>query len=57
MRLNPTKKSRQSDLALEKFWVTQCVWLQLCTTVAMITTITNFWKLFYYGVKRDLYEK
>ena len=46
-------KSRKSVLALDKFWVTQCCWLQLCMTVAMGTTITNCWKLFFYGVKRD----
>ena len=45
--------SRQSDLALEKFWVTQYSWLRLCTTVAMGTTISNCWKLFRYGVKRE----
>ena len=50
-------KSRQYYLALEKFWVTQYGWLRLCTTVAMGMTITNFWKLFYYGVKRDHYDK
>ena len=50
-------KSRQSDLALEKFWVTKCGWLQLCTTVAMGVRITNYWKLFRYGVKRDHYNK
>ena len=50
-------KSRQSDLALEKWWVTQCVWLRLCTTVAMGMTITNCWKLFRYGVKREHYDK
>ena len=49
-------KSRQSDLALEKFWVTQCGCLQLCTTFAMGMTITNCWKLFRYGVKRDHYD-
>ena len=50
-------KSRQSDLALEKWWVTQCGWLQLCTTVVMVMTIDNCWKLFRYGVKRYHYEK
>ena len=50
-------KSRQSDLSLEKWWVTQCGWLRLCATVAMGMTITNCWKLFHYGVKRDHYEK
>ena len=46
-------KSRQSDLALEKWWVTQFVWLRLCTTVSMGINITDFWKLFRCGVKRD----
>ena len=46
-------KSRQSDLALEKCWVTECGWIRLCMTVAMGTTITFFWKMFRYGVKRD----
>ena len=50
-------KSRRSDLSLEKFWVAQCVWIRLCTTVDMGMTITNFWKLFHYGVKRDCCEK
>ena len=50
-------KSNQSDLALEKFWVTQCGWLWLYTTVAMGIIITNYWKLFCFGVKRDHYEK
>ena len=50
-------KSRHSDIALEKLWIMQCVWLRLCTTVAMGMTITNFWKLFFYGVKRDQYYK
>ena len=35
------KKSIQYDLSLEKFWVVQCACLLLCTSVAMITTITN----------------
>ena len=39
-------KSRQSDIALEKFWVTQCGWLWLCTTVSMGIVINNCWKLF-----------
>ena len=50
-------KSRQSDLALEKWWVTQCGWLWLFTTVAMGMTITNCWKLFSYVLKRDHYDK
>ena len=51
------KKSCQSDLALENFWVTQCGWLQLCTTVAMGMMLTNCWRLSCYGVKRDHYGK
>ena len=50
-------KSRQSDLALDKWWVNQCDWLWLCMTVYMGMTIHNFWKLFPYGVKRDQYDK
>ena len=51
------KKSRQSDLALEKFWVTQYGWLQLYTSVDMVMNITNLWKTFRYGVKKDHYDK
>ena len=51
------KKCRQSGFALEKFWVTQCGWLWLCTAVSMDMTITNFWKLLCCGVKRYHYEE
>ena len=30
--------------------------MQLCVTVYIGITITKFWKLFFYGVKRDNYE-
>ena len=50
-------KFRQSDIAMEKFMVTQCGWLRLCTTVSMGMTITNCWKLFCYGVKRNHFNK
>ena len=34
------------------------MWLApVCTTVAMGMTITNSWKLFRYGVKREHYDK
>ena len=46
-------KSAQSDLELEKLWVTQCGWIRLCTTIAMGMNITNCWKLFCCGVKID----
>ena len=55
--VNSHKKYRQSDLALKKFWVTQCGWIRLFTAVAMGMTITNFQKIFNYGVKRYHYEK
>ena len=32
-------KYRQTDLALEKYWVTQCGWLRLFTEVYMVMTI------------------
>ena len=35
----------------------QCGWLRLGTTVGMGITITNCWKLFSYGAKRDHYDK
>ena len=47
----------QSDIAMEKFLVTQYGWLRLCTTVSMGMTITNCWKLFCYGVKRNHFNK
>ena len=40
-----------------KLWMTQCGWISLCTTVAIRVTITNIWELFFYGVKRDHYDK
>ena len=36
-------KSRQSDLALENWWVTQCGCMWLCNTVAMGMAINNCW--------------
>ena len=50
-------KSIHSDLELEKWWVTQCGWLRLCMTVAMGINITNCWKLFCCGVKREHHDK
>ena len=34
-------KKRQSDLALDHFWVMQCCWLRLCTNASMGMKITN----------------
>ena len=51
------KKSIQYDLSLEKWCVTQFGLLRLFTTVAMVMNMTNFWKLFSYGVQRDHYHK
>ena len=44
-------KSRHSDLALEKFRVTRFVCLQLFKAVAMVMNVTNFWKLFFVGLR------
>ena len=33
------KKSIEYNLALENYWVTQCGWMWLCTTVDMVMTI------------------
>ena len=46
-------KSRKSDLELEKWWVTQCGWLRLCTAFDMGMNITDYLIFFRYGVKRD----
>ena len=48
-------KSRQSDLALEKFWVMQCDCIGLCPNFAIGMTIDNCRNLFFYGIKRDHY--
>ena len=50
-------KSRHYDLAQEKLWATQCGWIGLCKIVDRGMIITNSWKIFCYGVKRDQYEK
>ena len=50
-------KPRHLNLAMENFWVTQCGWLRLCTTVVMDMKINNCWKLFRYGISRDPYDK
>ena len=51
------KKPSQSDLALEKYWVTQCGEIKLCTAVATEMDINSFYKIFFYGIKRYHYEK
>ena len=56
-KVDSHNKSRQSGLLLDNFWVTHCGWLRSCTAVAMGMTITNFCKIFRYGVKRYHYEK
>ena len=55
--LDSHNKSRQLDIALEKFWLDQCGWLRLFTTVTMWMKITDCWKMFRYVVKRHHYEK
>ena len=44
-------RMRQSDLSLEKYWLTQCVYFRLATTVAFSMGIRD-WKLLYcHGVE------
>ena len=50
------EKSRQSYLALEKYWVTQCGWIWLCTAFDIGMTIPNLWKLLFCGIKIDCDE-
>ena len=49
-------KSMHYDLSLEKLYITQYGLLRLCTTVAMGSTITNWWKIIRYCVKRYNYD-
>ena len=57
IELESQNKSRNYDLALEKFCFTQCGWIRLFTTVSMGMTITNFWKMFRSGVIRYHHDK
>ena len=45
-------KPRQYYLDQEKFRVTQCGWIRSCTIVAIEMSITNCWKLIFYGLKK-----
>ena len=36
------QKSRRSDLALEKYWITKCGWLRLYMPVATVIAIKSF---------------
>ena len=56
-KVDSHNSNRNPDIVLEKLWVTQCGWLRLCTNIAMGMVITNFYKLFRYGVKRDRHDK
>ena len=56
-KLDSHNKSHNLDIVLEKLWVAQFGWLRLCTDIAMGMVITNCWKLFRYGVKRDRHDK
>ena len=50
------KKSRQYDLVLEKYWVNQWGWIQLCTSVDMVMTIKIYGNCFVMGL-RDINMK
>ena len=53
--VEPHNKSIQSDLALGKYWITQCGWIRLCKIVSTGMAITIFWNIFFYGFKRHHY--
>ena len=58
-KVDSHNKSRQAYMTLDKFWVTQCGWIWLYTTVSMGITINNCWKfsivgLIYYTMKNLL---
>ena len=55
--IDPHKKSRQLDLALENYWVTQCGWIWSCNIFDNGMNLTSLLKLFHYGVKREYHEK
>ena len=39
--VDPHNKSSQYDLVLVKYYITQCGWIWLYTTVSMVITVTN----------------
>ena len=41
---------------MENLWVTQCGYIRLCTTLSIVITVTNFWKLFLHIFNREKYE-
>ena len=43
-KVDSHNKSKHSDLVLEKYWVTLCVWIRLCTAVDIVITVANLWK-------------
>ena len=48
---------RQSDLSLEKYWVTQSGYFRLATTVALGMGITDGKLLYYHGVAEGNKDK
>ena len=51
------KKSQQLDLAMENFCVSQCGWIRFFSAVSMGVTINNCWKLFFFLIKKEHYDK
>ena len=49
--VDPHKKLRQSNLALEKYGLSQCGWIWLFMEVDMVMNIEKICKLFHYGIR------
>ena len=49
MKVDSHNRYLNTDIVLEKLWVTQCGWLRLCTNIYMGIVITNCWIMFCYG--------
>ena len=50
-------RMRQSDIALEKYWVTQSVYFILATTLALSMVITDRKLLFCHGISEESVDK
>ena len=57
MKLTPTANTDSLIYHLEKYRVTPCYWLWLCTAVDKKMNIKNDWKIFCCGDKREQYEE
>ena len=54
---SPPQQTQTVWFSIGKLLGYQCGLLWLCIIVSMVMTITDLWKLFWYEVKRDHYDK